>query len=410
MTSKTLTHRQKMVLSGATLNMISRFAFTSLMVIHLAKEGMQPSDIGLIALIYHFTLRGLGPVFGIIVDRYSAGRCFVAGLFISSFGFFLCSLQQLNWWFGYKASLLALGIGLSATATEALLVMDTGSKNQGNRALVILYIMINVAASVGPLLASLALAIGAQTAQVYTVAGLLSLVCGFTFLFHRFDQAMAESYDVGGGLKSAFNNREFRVLLACLPPVWMLFCLMHTTVPIYLIESAGISDSLIVQMFTLNALIAIILGYPINRILVRQCRKKGRSNMDGLALGSILMGIALFTLYFSGLAPVLRIILFSSVFTLGELCFIPMIEILVNETRPQASSPGSYFGLASLAYGIGSGVSNYAGGYLVQWCRDAGFGFFPLSLGSFAMLVGVMYWMISNRSLSRKYCSLTDCR
>lgn len=63
---------------------------------------------------------------------------------------------------------------------------------------------------------------------------------------------------------------------------------------------------------------------------------------------------------------------------------------------PFYSTGGSYFGLASLSYGLGSGVSHYIGWYLVQWCSDGGYEFFPLFLGSFAMLVGVMYWIISN--------------
>lgn len=403
MSSSSLTRHQKIVLSGASFNMVSRFAFTSLLAIHLAREGLAPGSIGLVALVYHLTLRGLGPVFGMVVDRYSPGRCFVAGLFISSLGFFLCGWPGVDWWFGYKASLSALGIGLSATATEALLVTGTVSKDQGNRALVILYIMINVAASAGPLFAALALAGGMPTIQVYTVAGLLSFTCGLAFLLYRFDITATTTRDSGRMMRSALGNRGFRILLAYLPPIWMLFSLMHTTVPVFLIESAGISDGLIVQMFSLNALIAIFLGYPVNRFLVKWCHSKGRSNMDGLALGSVFMGTALFSLYFSGLAPVFRIILFSSLFTLGELCFIPMIEILVNEARPQNAPPGSYFGLASLAYGLGSGCSNLAGGYLVQWCRDIGFGFFPLCLGSFAMLVGGMYWILSNRRLDRKY-------
>ncbi len=133
-----LTHNQKIVLSGATVNMVSRFAFTSLLAVHLAREGMPPADIGLIALVYHFTLRGLGPVFGTTVDKYSASRCFVAGLFVSAFGFFLCGLPQITWWFGYKAGFLALGICLWGTATEALLVSGIDSISQGNRALVVL--------------------------------------------------------------------------------------------------------------------------------------------------------------------------------------------------------------------------------------------------------------------------------
>ncbi len=74
-----------------------------------------------------------------------------------------------------------------------------------------------------------------------------------------------------------------------------------------------------------------------------------------------------------------------------------MVEILVNEARGESSSSGSYFGLASFAYGLGSGLSNFIGGHLVELCRDIGFGFFPLFLGGFAMTIGGMYWIISNK-------------
>lgn len=174
---------------------------------------------------------------------------------------------------------------------------------------------------------------------------------------------------------------------------------MHSVVPVFLIESIRVPKAALSSMFSWNAILVILLGFSVQVRLTRFLTHRAMSKFYGLAFGSTLMAIGIFSLLLASRFPTIIVYVFITIFTLGELCFIPMVQAIVNDCVPGVrTSPAPYFGLASLAWGVGAGLSNLLGGIIVQACRQYGYLYFPVIFGLAALAVAMMYFHFSRRN------------
>jgi MFS family permease len=110
------------------------------------------------------------------------------------------------------------------------------------------------------------------------------------------------------------------------------------------------------------------------------------------------MGLAIFSLWTFAFLGSISAFLFIVLFTLGELCFIPMVSLLVNDLKPDREiSIGTSFGVASLAFGVGQGLSNLMGGFFIEFCQKHGLFLFPLLLGILSFCIALLYLNYSNK-------------
>lgn len=388
----------RLLLAGLWANALARFAFMSMLPIYLNKQNVKPAAIGFVAFVLILAMRGLSPIFGACNDTFGSKKAIVAGFGFSSFGYFLCSVSSSIPLFVLGAALVGAGIGFVSVTGSTLIVMVSESKDQGNKALAMLYILINLAASLGPLIIAVVLLYDINLKQVLPFFVLTNAVIAISFNFKfPFPQFQNNNGKFLESLGTAIKNPGFRNLLLLLPPIWFLFSLMHTTLPVFLLDHLKFNESLISSMFTVNAVLVIIFGYPVNRIFVNLCERYQRSFLDGICVGALLMGIGIFCLLAADSLGPGVVYLFIVIFTFGELAFIPMIPLLINKViDPQDTAVGAYFGLSELAWAVGGGISNVSGGYFIEYCRSAGTDTFAVTLGTFAIIISLFYFMCSN--------------
>ena len=392
----------RILLFGININSITRFAFQTILAIYLNSQGLSPSNIGIISLCYFVTMRFVGPFLGLLIDLFGTKNIFCSGYLMTSIGFIFCRSSEINIFFFLGITLLGLGFGFINIAGEVTLIQMSNTKDQENRVIALNYIFLNFAASIGPLVSGIILIINSDPIiffLLYSITNLFTGLCFYIFFpFNVHKKQKGTKLTNFTTLKIMWENKKFIKYIFSLPPIWFIFSLVHTTVPVFILETTNIDKTIIASMFSLAAIIVLLFGYPVNRYLIVYCKKRNRSYMDGLVIGSLLMGLGIFSLWTSILIGFMSVYIFIILFTFGELCFVPMVSLLVNELKPDdENSIGISFGIASLACGIGQGLSNLMGGYFIEFCQKNGFFLFPLLLGTFALSVSLFYLSYSNK-------------
>jgi len=347
-------------------------------------------------------MRFVSPFVVFFIDAFGMQKFFFAGYLLTSTGFLFCRSPEINFIFIAGIILLGIGFGIINISGEIILIQMSNSKNQENRIIAINYVVLNLAASIGPIISGLIFMFNRHPAIFFLLYSIVNLLTGVCYLiFFPFGTRKKNSTNTATqfeAIKLLWKNKRFIRYIISLPPIWFVFSLVHTTIPVYILETTNLEKTIITTMFSLAALIVLFFGYPINRCLVSYCKKRNRSFMDGFAIGSFLMGLGIFSLWTYTSLGSITVYLFITLFTLGELCFVPMVSMLVNELKPdEEKSIGASFGIASLAFGVGQGFSNLAGGFFIEFCQKNGFFLFPVLLGILTLTIALMYLIYSNK-------------
>lgn len=392
----------RLLLFGININSVTRFAFQTILAIYLNSQGLSPINIGLISLCYFVTMRFVSPFLGLLIDIFGGKNIFWSGYLITSIGFIFCRSSEINIFFFFGITLLGLGFGFINIAGEVILIQMSNTKDQEDRVIALNYIFLNLAASIGPLVSGIMFIINSHPIIFFLLYSITNLITGlcfyifFPFNIHRKQKGIKSTNFAA--IKIICKNKIFIKYIFSLPPIWFIFSLVHTTIPVFLLETTHIDKSIITSMFSLAAIIVLFFGYPVNRYLIVYCKKRNRSYMDGFVIGSLLMGLGIFSLWTLTLFGFMSVYLFIMLFTFGELCFVPMVSLLVNELKPdKENSIGTSFGIASLAFGVGQGLSNLMGGYFIEFCQKNGFFLFPLLLGMLSFGIALLYLNYSNK-------------
>ncbi|MCP4345893.1 MAG: MFS transporter [Desulfobacterales bacterium] len=391
---KKRTIRQSFLLSGLLINSITRFSFVSVLVIYLNRIHINPGMIGVVTSIFSITMRGLGPIYGIIVDTYKTKLSFSGSLFLCAIGYIGCYYDM----FIISVGILGIGFGLFINVVDSVIIQISETKEQGDHILVLRYIFINIGAAIGPILTSLALIIEINLKYIFVLSGITNILMALLFAIFIFPEQSNKNKNILQQLSNIqllLSDSRFRIFICSIPLIWFLFSLLYTAIPLFIIKISDTKGSTIASMFTVNAVIVIFSAYPLNRWIVNLCKKYNRSYMDGLAIGAFFMGIALLSLYTVNIMKTASVYIFITIFTIGELAFFPMIFLLINQMIDKRELIGSYFGVASFAAGIGCGLSNLIGGHSIELFQSVGLIYFPLLLSIFAFLTSIFYFTVS---------------
>jgi MFS family permease len=173
--------------------------------------------------------------------------------------------------------------------------------------------------------------------------------------------------------------RDIPFLVFCF--INMLTCLvysqMNTTFPVYLKENSGIGEAQYGQLMALNAMMVVLLQFPITRIIDR-C---GRMQMQMMALGTFLYALGFGVIGFVGTLP-----LFAAsvvIWTLGEMVIAPVSTVLVADMAPETMR-GRYMGVFGLTWGVGYGLGPTLGGAVMDNLGGRYIWYASLILGSMA--------------------------
>ena len=300
---------------------------------------------------------------GSLTDRWGrrtmmAISLFASGLVMLGFGLVdsltsLIFLLVLNGIFG----------PLFGPASNAM-VADIIKPRKRGQAYGLLRVVMNVGAAIGPSVGGF---IATRSYFVLFFSAALASLLYFSivvaFIRETKPQRSTTLEERGEQAREGWNVvlRDIPFLIFCF--INMLTCLvysqMNTTFPVYLKENSGIGEAQYGQLMALNAMMVVLLQFPITRLIDRY----GRMQMQMMALGAFLYALGFGVIGFVDTLP-----LFASsvvIWTLGEMVIAPVSTVLVADMAPETMR-GRYMAVFGLTWGIGYGLGPTLGGAIMD--------------------------------------------
>ncbi|HYF95942.1 MAG TPA: MFS transporter [Symbiobacteriaceae bacterium] len=365
-------------------------------ILFTTRRGLSPAEVGLVLAAQSFMLLLGSLAGGALADRYGRRLTMTAGLILRSAGVALLGLVYTVPGALAAAAVAGVGGGLYGPAAKAAIAVLATHERHGtcDRTCIFSWrgIAANIGTSSGPLLGTLLVrgpmpVLFGISGAVHTGMGLL------TWFLLPPDQAAA----------GARARAPWRELLADLPFLaftgvttlsWALFSQLALAVPLYASRVLGLEAS-IGLLWTASSLVVIALQVPVSRYV------SGRLPvMTAMAIGAVLLGAGLGLVgparSFAGLLGAVL------VFVLGEMLLMPSVDAAVSAMAPEAAV-GSYFGMASFAWGLGEGIGNLAGGGLMQFALGSGrLGLPWLIYGAVGPGVGLLFFALGGWIAARR--------
>lgn len=361
---RTLPQEIHVVLFGTLLTRSAFFMIWPFLAIFLYQDyGLGATVIGTL-LAVAMVSGALSSIYtGWLSDRFGRRRLVLAGALLSALSFLLFIKAESVFWFGLAVAGVSVGCSLLESTCKVLIgdcVEDLPSREL---ALYANYFLVNVGASIGPLVGMLLLSsartlVFAACALVYTVFGLLlwHLLRDMEARLWRHASSLTPNFLVAFG--AVLKHRRFTLLMLCNTLAAFVYASFDSTLPQYLARSE-VQDpvTLLVILITLNSLIVVFTQFPILRLL------EGYSTRCRLFWGMALMLTSQLVFAGSPVTVLWGLALAALLLSVGELIVFPIFSIEVDRLA-QESLRGTYFGVSSL-YRVGIALSPiYGGGML----------------------------------------------
>jgi MFS family permease len=349
---------------GTLINSTGAFLVWPFLTLYL-RQNMEVS-MTTIGLLFTFTapINFLSQVVGgSLADRWGrrvmmAVSLLASGLVMLGFGLVgslpgLILLLVLNGIFG----------PLFGPASNAM-VADLIEPRKRAQAYGLLRVVMNVGAAIGP-------SVGGFIATrsyflLFTSAALTSLlyfliVVAFTRETKpQGSTSLEETTEPGReGWKTVLRDTPFLALCLITLLTCIVYSQMNTTFPVYLKEDVGIEEVQYGQLMALNAVMVILLQFPITRITDRYRPMQ----MQMMALGALLYALGFGAQGFVGTWPLFA--LSVAIWTLGEMVIAPVSTVLVADMAPETLR-GRYMGAFGLTWGLGYGLGPTLGGTVMD--------------------------------------------
>ena len=363
------------------------FLIIPLLSVHYVDRlGWAAAFIGLVLAVRQFVQQGLTVFGGALADRVGPRRLILLGVLIRAASFVVMGFATVPWLLLLSGLLAALGGALFDAPIRATLATLAPEEE-----LTAIYgrlgILQNVARTVGPLIGAYLIRFDFQMVGLAAAAFFL-LAFVITLLFLPPVSVCSEPQTVRAGLRLALGDRAFVVFTLLMMGFWFMWVQLSIAMPLHIRALTG-QDSSVGIMFTISAVLAIVLQAPALRVTDRYLR----------ATTTIVLGVAVMALGMAliGLAPGLAAFyggLFF--FSLGTVLAMPNSQTVTADMSDDRAR-GAYFGVSSLAMAIGGGLGHILGGTLVDVATTRGAPALPwlvfAGVGA-ATVVGLMlfYW------------------
>jgi POT family proton-dependent oligopeptide transporter len=366
-----------------TLELFERFAYygsKAVLAVYIAEQvglGSQTATL-LAGSVFNTLLYLLPPLAGTMVDRFGFRRSLMACFAIFSLGYFLIGLaglpmgQPLVQAVGTKAwmiiALVIAAIGGSLIKPSIVgTVARTTTEETKALGFSVYYTLVNFGGAIGPIIA-LAVRENVGISYVLVLSSLTTLVLfGATAIFYREPPAPVDAPpprsmgQVLADMVMVFGNLRFMLFLLIFSGFWAMFWHIFYALPFYVKDYLHYSRFEIIE--TVDAWTIIVVTIPATYI-ARHLQP----------LSAMVLGVALATVcwFVMGLVPTMTwTVAAIMLFAVGEAIQAPRFYEYVSRLAPP-EQVGTYMGFAFLPIAIGTFVSGWSSGYLVEHFVEGG--------------------------------------
>lgn len=321
---------------------------------------LSAAQAGLVLTVTVGTPRAMALFGGSFSDRFGIRRSMLLGLFIlicSAVGY---AFSDSVWSFILNSFISGIGYSLFTPAGKAAVSAFTPEK-QRVLAFSLRNMAVNIGVAVGPIIGMWI------TIEALRVTFLLTAVVYMIFWVLVWKYLRTSSHpgqqrkpSVAKNLLLVFRDRRLIVFSLLIVTFYIMLAQFSLVLPLYAADKFGAQDQ-IGMLFTGNAVLMIVLQYPVLAVLSRYL-KPTRIALTGVALTATGLGTAGFAGNFSFLVVTLV------VFTMGQLLIMPSIDTVVANYAPDGLG-ASYQGFSGLAGAVGGIAGNALGGILYGWAR-----------------------------------------
>jgi DHA1 family multidrug resistance protein-like MFS transporter len=336
------------------------FLVVPLIAVHYVDGlGWAAASIGLVLAVRQFMQQGLTTLSGALADKLGAKGLIAAGMAIRAVGF--AALAWATTFPLLMAAVVLAAIGgalFDAPKSAAIAALTT--EEERPRYFAIMGVVIGLGITLGTQLGALLLRVD------FGLVALVSGACyGLIFLLVLLGLPPVRVAQGEGGFWHGFGlalrDRPFVTFVALMAGHWFMSTQFFLTMPLATVALSGTTET-VALVTGLNALVTVVLGYPLPRAAGRLIGVRG-SLVAGVALTAVgLLGV--------GFAPAVPALLAGVfLFSVGTTLVRPN-EQTVAARLANPAALGSYFGVAALSIAFGGGLGNVAGGYLYDLGRS----------------------------------------
>ncbi len=331
------------------------FALIPYLSLHVTENlGLSTGLAGALLMLRQMSQQGPTFFTGMVADRIGYRMLMCLGMVIRAVGFAMFAFVSEPLGLFVAAVVSGLGGALFGPTEKAMLTVLTPDDQRGR-----FYALEKVMGNTG--------LIGAAVLSAWLIRydfAVLSLVCGgFYFLlavvtFWRLPDVQVQEVHIPFRemLNTVLADRHFLQLVAVGVGFWFMFMQLYLAIPLYVVEVTGRQEAVSAVNLLLAALV-IVLQYKVTMIVSRY--QLGAA----MILGLLLMGAGLLVM---GQVPLLIVMVAAFVvFAFGIMIVEPTFYELTSRYAKREMS-ATYFGFAALAMGIGGGLSQGVGGYLID--------------------------------------------
>lgn len=319
-----------------------------------------PLLIGVLLMVRQFSQQGLTFFSGMFADRLGYKMMLTMGLLIRGFGFSLFAFVDAPPYLFLAALITGLGGAVFEPTSNAALSTLTPVTERSR-----IYSIKKVIGNIGIGCAAL---LGAFLINFDFM--FISLVCGgifmfaalITYLFLPNIHVQVETVPLKLIVKTVLHDTYFVFFTLITVGFYFLYMQLFLTIPLKVVELTNQAES-VSFVYLLLSILIIVGQYPINRF---------SSRFDlfvSMRWGVGLMGIGIFILGTS--EQMVYFLLGFLIFVIGIMVTEPSVFDFISRYAP-ANLMATYFGFASLAMALGGGLSQGAGGFLLQTGRTLG--------------------------------------
>jgi DHA1 family multidrug resistance protein-like MFS transporter len=332
------------------------FLIIPLVSVHYVDRlGWAAAFIGLVLAVRQFAQQGLTVFGGALADRFGPKPLILTGIMIRTVSFVVMGYADRPWLLLLSGFLAAIG-GALFDAPQRATLASLAPADKMNELYGRLGILQNVARTIGPLVGAFLIRYDFKMVGLGSAAFFLASFF-VTLFFLPPVSVSTTTQSVRAGLKMALRDLPFVAFTVLMMGYWFMWVQLSIAMPLEIKHLTG-DDSSVGFMFTISAVLAIILQVPALRIAERRLRPTSTIIAGMLAMA---LGMGLIAVTQSVVAFYVSLLFFS----LGSVLATPSAQTVTAEMSDDRAR-GAYFGVGSLAMAVGGGLGHILGGTLVD--------------------------------------------